>query len=168
MLAENLIDIMKMAVEYILLAIFFVCVIDFVHVKDRYAETLNREYDLQVTTRQQLEFGKYNTGLNQTNPDECLNADAVMEAVRLYRDAGVCIYVDRMGRNGYVRYDYLLDGTTLEEYQRNGWLSVDYLKKTLDLENARYHPYVVFDNDDMKGPYHNTGTEVKGIAFILL
>lgn len=166
MLAENLIDIAKIALEYVLLAIFFLCVIDFVHIKDQYAETLNREYDLQVTTRQQLEFGKYNTGLNQWEPKECLNADAVMEAIRLYRDAGICIYVDRMGRDSDTRYDYLLDGTTLEEYQRNGWLSVAYLKKMLDLEHASYHPYVVYDNDDMRGPYRSTGTEVKGLAFI--
>lgn len=165
MLAENLIDVMKMAIEYILLAIFFICVMRFVHVKDRYAETLNREYDLQVLTRQQLEFGKYNTGTSLNAPEEYLNADSVMEAVRLYRDAQLCIYVDKMGRNGSVR-EFLLDGTTLEEYRSKGWLSVSYLKNTLDLENAKYHPYIVYDNEDMRGPYSGTGSEVKGIAFI--
>lgn len=165
MLAENLIDVMKMAIEYILLAIFFVCVMQFVRVKDRYAETLNKEYDLQVLTRQQLEFGKYNTRVNPYDQNECLNADAVMEAIRLYRDGDVCIYVDKMGRNGYLR-EFLLDGTTLKEYRDKGWLTVSYLKNTLDLENAKYHPYIVYDNEDMRGPYSGTGSEVKGIAFI--
>lgn len=163
MLAENTIDMVKIAVEYITIAIFLFFVVKFIGIRNDYAEALNRQYDLQLKTQERLEFSKYDTGLNQSDRCESLTADMVLEALRKYRDGEICIYVDHMK-----------DGSELYLDSRNAAsiadkLTVDALTKNLDMTSARYHPYLVYDNQNMKGPtYTNKGTEVKGIAFIRL
>lgn len=162
-LAENTIDIIKIALEYITLAIFLVCVVKFIDLRNGYAEALNAQYDLQVKTQERLEFGKYNTGLDQRDRMQCLTADMIVEAVRKYRSGEICIYVDHM-KDGSELYIDSRNASTLADK-----LTVEALTGNLDMVSARYHPYLVYDNQDMRGPgYTNEGIEIKGIAFIRL
>ncbi len=160
-LADNTIELIKIALEYITLAILLFFVVRFLELRSDYAESLNRQYDLQVRTQQRLEFEKYNTGVDQGDRSQGLTADMVVEAVRRYRDGKVCIYVDRM-KDGSELY---LDGQNAEALSDR--LTVEALMQNLDMASARYHPYLVYDNQSMRGPhYTNRGMEVKGIAFI--
>lgn len=160
MLSENAIDMIRIALEYITLGIFLFCVVKFIGLRNDYAEALNREYDLQVQTQERLEFGKYNTGLNQSDKSECLTADMVLEALRKYNDGSVCIYVDHMKDGSSLS----VDGTNAASLKNK--LTVQALTNNLDMTKAKYHPYLVYDNQNMKGPYTGKGIEVKGIAFI--
>lgn len=160
MLAENAIDMIKIALEYITLAIFLICVVKFIGLRNDYAEGLNREYDLQVQTQERLEFSKYNTGLNQSDRSECLTADMVLEAIRRYSDGSICIYVDHMKDGSPLSVDAANVSSMKDK------LTVQALTNNLNMSGARYHPYLVYDNQNMKGPYTNKGMEIKGIAFI--
>lgn len=160
-LAENTVDIVKIALEYITLAIFFLFVLKGISLRNSYADALDNQYSLQIQTQERLEFAKYATGFNQNDRQECLTADMVLEALRKYRNGEICIYVDKMkdGRELYV--DSSNAGILKDR------LTVNALVSNLDMVSARYHPYLVYDNQDMRGPdYTGTGTEVKGIAFI--
>lgn len=160
MFAENAIDMVKIALEYITLGIFLFCVVKFIGLRNDYAEALNRQYDLQVQTQERLEFSKYNTGLNQNSADECLTADMVLEALRKYSDGSVCIYVDHM-KDGSELYIDSLNAESMKDQ-----MTVQALINNLNMASARYHPYLVYDNQDIRGPYTNEGLEVRGIAFI--
>lgn len=162
-LAENTIDIVKIALEYITLAIFLVFVVKYIGLRNDYAEALNAQHDLQIKTQERLEYGKYNTGLNQEDRTQSLTADMVVEAIRKYRDGEICIYVDHM-KDGNELY---IDSTNA--IAMTDKITVEALTGNLDMTSARYHPYLVYDNQNMRGPdYTNEGIEVKGIAFIRL
>lgn len=160
-LAEHTIDLVKLALEYITLTIFFVFVLKAMGLRNSYANSLNLQYDLQVKTQQRLEFEKYVTGLDQNELSECLTADMVLEAIRKYSDGQICIYVDEM-KDGSELYVDSLNAAALSDR-----LTVSALIANLDMVSGRYHPYLVYDNQDMRGPdYTNTGIEIKGIAFL--
>lgn len=160
MLAENSVDIIKIALEYILLAVFLVFVLKFIGLRNSYAQAMNQQYDLQTKTQLRLEFEKYNTGTNQSDLREALTADMVLEAIRRYRDGSICIYVDKM-QDGSELY---VDALNAESMKNK--LTVTALTNNLDMIHARYHPYLVYDNQNMKGPYGEKGVDIKGIAFL--
>lgn len=161
--AENTVDIIKIALEYITLAVFLLCVVKFIGLRNDYARALNAQYDLQMKTQERLEYGKYNVGLDQGNTSQSLTADMVVEALRKYRDGKICIYVDHMKDGSELYVDSSNAGAMADR------LTVDALTDNLDMVSARYHPYLVYDNQNMRGPtYTNEGLEVKGIAFIRL
>ena len=43
--------------------------------------------------------------------------------------------------------------------------SIDSLMDMIDF-STYYHPYLIYDNNDVIGPYQVSGTEITGIAFI--
>jgi hypothetical protein len=160
MFGENIIDNLKMALEYILLGVFFLCAIEFIRIRDEYAQALNNQYSLQETTSQRLEFGKYNTGTTQSSLNECVTADMVIEAIRNYREGDISIYVDKT-KNGT---SLLLNESTAQTNKSR--FTVEYLITAFDF-NTYYHPYLVYDSQDVTtGSYTPYGTEVTGIAFL--
>lgn len=156
---QSVFDIMKMGFEYILVTIFILASIKCIEVRNHYADVINQQYDTRVQTQNRLEFSKYNTGLDQRDASQCVSADVLMEAIRLYKDGSITIYVDKLKYGT----DLLLTKETAVTMADR--FSVASLVTELDF-TTYYHPYLVYDSGDMEGPYVDQGTEVTGIAFI--
>ncbi len=159
-MGEHSIDVIKMGIEYFLIIIFLACFMRFIDVRNSIADSLNKSYQVEVNTNQRLEFSKYDTGLEQNSLSQCVRADSVIEAIRLYRYGDVIVYVDRL-KDGS---EFLSDGTTYSALSDE--LKVNTLMTKFNMATDRYHPYLVYDNKPIRGPYTNVGNEVTGIAFI--
>lgn len=171
MTRETLEEMITIGVEFLTVAIFLVFVVNFVGIKNDFAEVKNNKIVTAHNIRQYREFGKYETGFSKIEEDanyksECLYADDIVEAIRNYRDGSIEVYVNRPNSSGKSIH---LTRDNAEEnpsnYTMEALMSAD---RGVDV-NALFHPYLIYNGNDVKDNRfynnHSSGT-VTGIAFI--
>lgn len=171
MTRETLEEMITIGVEFLTVAIFLVFVVNFVGIKNDFAEVKNNKIVTAHNIRQYREFGKYETGFSKIEEDadyksECLYADDVVEAIRNYRDGSIEVYVDIPNSSGKSIH---LTRENAEQnpsnYTMDALMSAD---RGVDL-NALFHPYLIYNGNDVKDYrfYNNNSSgTVTGIAFI--
>lgn len=171
MTRETIEEMITIGIEFLTVAIFLVFVVNFVGIKNDFAEVKNNKIVTAHNIRQYREFGKYETGFTPETDDanyknECLYADDVVEAIRNYRNGSIEIYVDKPNSSGVPVH---LTKSDAEQNPSN--YSMEVLMSTakgIDY-NALFHPYLIYNGDDVTDPtFHNnysSGT-VTGIAFV--
>lgn len=164
MLIDNAIDVIKIGLEYILLAIFLMFVIRTIELRDDYAKALNDQKTIEQSSNETLEFSIYNTGSDQHNKNETLPADELIACIRNYRNGDVSIYVDDIGGQAYT-FDSSI--ATSENADLKSRYTQKWLVNHLDMKSY-YHPYLVYDNQDVtkSSSYNKKGDSITGIAFI--
>jgi hypothetical protein len=170
MTRETLEEMITIGVEFLTVAIFLVFVVNFVGIKNDFAEVKNNKIVTAHNVRQYREFGKYETGYSNIDEanykSECLYADDVVEAIRNYRDGSIEVYVDIPNSSGKAIH---LTRDNAEQnpsnYTMDALMSAD---RGVDL-NALFHPYLIYNGNDVKDYrfYNNNSSgTVTGIAFI--
>lgn len=161
MYSESSIDLVKIALEYILLAIFFLLSIKVVELRNDYASSYNENQVMVNEVNEKLEFNKYDTGINQNDITECVTADEVIACIRNYRDGSIQVYVNKT-KTGSELLLNSLTATTMADY-----FTQKSLNQIIDF-NAYYHPYLIYDTEDITSytQYKHDGLYVSGIAFI--
>lgn len=192
-MSENVIDIIKLGIEYILLAIFLLFVVQVIQIRNSYASNLNNKNAQTRTAQESLEFSSYRTGdmdpadnTKKKYLSECITGDDVLACIRNYSDGSVKIYVDGMQGTD----DRIDDGLTIFDTDAANtpkWqyiYSEEWLSDHLYVDGA-YHPYLIYDNyaEPMEGyddnqviskkpewytnnRYAHKGEAVTGIVFI--
>jgi hypothetical protein len=172
MTRETLEEMITIGIEFLSIAIFLVFVVNFVRIKNDFAEVKNIKIQTAHQVKQYREFGKYETGFSDPNIDtlnyksECLYADDVVEAIRNYKDGSIEIYVDKPNNSGIP-----IHSTKSDIEQNPGNYSMEVLTsidKGIDTK-VLFHPYLIYNGCNVKDPlYHNNNSSgtVTGIAFI--
>lgn len=171
MTRDTLEEMITIGMEFLMVAIFLVFVVNFVGIKSSFAEVKNNKTVTSHNIKQYREFGKYETGFSDITKDadyksECLYADDVIEAIRNYRDGSIEIYVDKPNSSGIPIH---LTKEDAEQNPSNYSMSVLIsAEKGVDA-NALFHPYLIYNGNSVRdSSYYNnfsSGT-VTGIAFI--
>ncbi len=171
MTRETIEEMITIGVEFLTVAVFLVFVVNFIGIKNDFAEVKNNKIVTAHNVRQYREFGKYETGFSLEADDasykeECLYPDDVVEAIRNYRDGSIEIYVDIPNSSGNPIH---LTKNDAELNPSN--YSMEVLTSTargID-QNALFHPYLIYNGNDVDNPdfynNHSSGT-VTGIAFV--
>lgn len=158
MFVDSVIDLFKMALEWILIGIFVILVIRVMSVRDSYATKITEKQVRESAVNESLEFSKYNTGINQTDISECILASEVIACIRKYDRGELPIYVTKADGSGKL-YN---QNTSKDDYKLASIESqIDY--------NAYYHPYLVYDTESVTQSYttlEHAGDEVVGIIFV--
>lgn len=170
MTRETLEEMVTIGVEFLTVAIFLVFVVNFVGIKNDFAEVKNNKIVTSQNVKQYREFGKYETGFSKISDadykSECLYADDVIEAIRDFRDGSIEIYVNKPNSTGVPIH---LTKSDAEKNPSNYTMeSLMSTTKGIDLK-ALFHPYLIYNGSDVTDTtfYNNfsSGT-VTGIAFI--
>lgn len=157
--------ISKIAIEFIMVAIFLGIALRVVHLRNTYAEAYSKRQDTEVALNNTLKYGKYTGNKTHDEKEYTVTGDIVLEALRNYHRGELVIYVDKDKNGAPIRQDastLAIDSKKpfdLREYTVAG------LTQRLDL-TAEYYPYIVYDNAAIETEYGNTGVEITGIAFI--
>lgn len=166
---DSPIDVIKLGIEYTLLAIFLMFVVRVLCLRDDYAKALNQKDIIEMSAKETLEFSEFNTGKDQTNKEETVPADEVLACIRKYRDGSVTIYIDHMNGASMNGKSQIYDSSvsTSDDPETNKKYKQSQLIKDLRMTDY-YHPYLVYDNMDVtnKASYNQTGDTVTGIAFL--
>lgn len=145
------------AIEYLLVVIFIGAIMEFVVLRNNYAQAYNEKVVLQEAVDNQLKYGGYNTGTDTSNKDECILGNHVIEVIRQYTNGEIRVYVDKdaLGSEIY------MDADTLKQtpYTYSVSALVDRIEAT-----DYYHPFLVYDTKDMTD--FTVGDEVTGITFV--
>lgn len=171
MTRETIEEMITIGVEFLTIAIFLVFVVNFIGIKNDFAEVKNDKIVTAHNVRQYREYGKYETGFSLASDDvsykeECLYPDDVVEAIRNYRDGRIEVYIDIPNSSGkpihLTKEDADLNPAN---YSMEALMST---AKGID-QNALFHPYLIYNGNDVSnsGFYnnHSSGT-VTGIAFV--
>lgn len=152
-MADSGISLMKMAFEYILIVIFFIAVISFVHIRNNYADSFNTKEVTETQMQEALEFNKYNT-------TGVLTGDAVIEAIRNYKDGRIEIYVSKPG----VSPIWL---TATSNASNNALFTTANLEKYISPKD-HYKVYLSYDSTNLSTvkSVQTPGIEITGIAFV--
>lgn len=167
---ENAVDVIKLGIEYILLAIFIFIVVQVVQMRNSYAESLNNRQAQTETAAERLEFSLYDTGdltpsqnTSSKYIGECLSGDEVIACIRKYSDGSINVYVDGMkGTDPYIHDDKTwFDNEKAEDIDRRYIFKEAWLKKHIYADQG-YHPYIIYE----KQPYRtlNSAGNVTAIS----
>lgn len=190
-MSENAIDVIKLGIEYIMLAIFLIFVVQVIQVRNSYAQKLNTTEAQESAANETLEYSKYDTGdaapkdsSTQKFLKECISGDEVVACIRNYSDGSVNIYVDgvKQGHDGRIIDGRMaLTGDMATNMNTKDMFTEKYLSNHIYLSDS-YHPYLIYDGkavpfngtlldknmqwytDDSY--YDQTGEAVTAIAFI--
>lgn len=189
-MSENAVDVIKLGIEYIMLAIFLLFVGQVIQIRNSYAVKLNTREAQESAANETLEYSMYNTG--DTAPDqngtskfskECLSGDEVLACIRNYADGSINIYVDGVKQGNDSRIidgRMALTGSMATDMTTKDMFTEKYLSDHIYLDE-QYHPYLIYDDKavpfdaDTKvknaswysgGAYDQTGEAVTGLAFI--
>lgn len=151
--------ILKIAVEFIMVALFLMIALRVIHLRDNYSVAFNNRKDVERALENTLEFSKYSGNKTKTTRNVALTGDQVLECLRNYRQGEMVIYVDK-DKNGAEIYQ-----TASGVESSPTAYTVAVLAQRLKFE-SEYYPYLIYDNADARTEYGNSGLEVTGIAFI--
>lgn len=195
-MSENVIDVIKIGIEYILLAIFLLFVSQIIQLRNSYASGLNSRKAQESAIQETLEYSMYDTGTESPSEDnraskkflsECVSGDEVVSCIRNYADGSVNIFVDgavNENNSSYIRDGMLVLNSELATNTESRVIFTQkWLQNHIDL-TASYHPYLIYDNGAVpftrsdsgyimkNGEWYSTnqykqkGEAVTGIAFI--
>lgn len=151
-------NVTKIAMEFILVALFLMIAIKVIRLRDTYSEAYTRRRDVEIALDNSLEFGKYSGNKTASDTVYQVTGGDVLEALRNYRNGEVVIFVDKDKHGVSIKQDALNSLTHPELF------TAEYLSGRIDLASL-YYPYLVYDNAAVETKYGNTGLEVTGIMF---
>lgn len=173
-MSDSAIDVIKLGIEYILLAIFLIFVSQVVQIRNSYAMKINNREAQESATNDTLEFSMYDT-------DKPISGDEVIACIRNYSDGSIVVYVDRHGikkednkdginvpvildsDGGGIRFDTekAYDQTLKKMFTRKWLTDHIYLSES-------YQPHLIYDGRDVTDSrnYDKKGQAITGIAFI--
>lgn len=157
--------ILKIAVEFIMVALFLMIALRVIHLRDNYSVAFNNRKDVERALENTLEFSKYSGNKTKTTRNVTLTGDQVLECLRNYRQGEMVIYVDKDRNGAEIKQDASKIALDEKKPLASREFTVSALAKRLDLA-AEYYPYLVYDNVAVETEYGNSGLEVTGIAFI--
>jgi len=155
---SNATGITKIAIEFVMVAIFLAIALRIVYLRDTYSEAFTKRQDTEVALDTSLEFGKYSGNKTKTDRLVTVTGDEVLAALRDYHRGEIAIYVDAT-KTGQI---YQIPSTIAAHPE---YFTVSALQASIDL-TAYYYPYLVYDNEDPRTNYGNNGLEITGLAFI--
>lgn len=157
--------ISKIAIEFIMVAIFLGIALRVVHLRNTYAEAYSKRQDTEIALNNTLKYGKYTGNKTKAEKEYTVTGDIVLEALRSYHRGELIIYVDKDKNNVPIKQDassLAIDAKRPVDVRE---FTVAGLTARLDL-TAEYYPYIVYDSAAVETEYGNTGVEVTGIVFI--
>lgn len=155
-MSENVIDVIKIGLEYILLAIFLLFVGQVIQIRNSYASGLNTRSAQESASQETLEYSMYDTGDTAPEDDrsqaflkECISGDEVVSCIRNYADGSINIYVD--GAKGSFRNQisdgrFVLTEDKATDVSTREMFTEKFLRNHIYLDEE-YHPYLIYDSN---------------------
>lgn len=135
------IEMIYLAIEYILIGAFLVMVTYAMSIRNSYAETRNAQVTSQSNIRQYREFYAYNKG--ECTGSDCVNhiyGDEVIELIRkYYDDSDFEIFINKTSEHG----TFLIVNISATTANPDVY-SLSNLQNIID-SKAEFHPYLVYN-----------------------
>ncbi|SDW50755.1 hypothetical protein SAMN05216391_10994 [Lachnospiraceae bacterium KHCPX20] len=137
---DEVLDAVKIGIEYILLTVFVFFAIKAMQLRDNYAIEMNTRQELEQAAEDKMTYSLYNT-------ETSLPADEVLAAIRNFSDEGISIYVDDMGNGSDMLWSHAMIQSVNKKDKEK--CSQKWIANHLTMTNY-YKPYIVYDNVDPK------------------
>ncbi len=153
----------RMGVEYFLIGIFLIFVVQAVDLRNEFAGTRNNRTDTTRQIQEYRAYSKFNQGIcTGSDTGQHVFGDDIIEAIRGHEEGDLEIYVDHIGPGGASLY---FDREEAKNHPEK--YTVASLQTILNY-TSEYHPYLIYNGNDPRNPtfYKEDMGEVTGIAFI--